>query len=98
MVRYDHNFLRKKVNKNIEKVIKKLGVDFINYKSNFSLVRKVMLESLIRRGDFCWHCHTGIAAFPVNIAIQKKINLIFYGEPSSQYTSHYKYDDIEVQI
>lgn len=96
VVRYDHNFLRKKVNKNTEKVIKKLGVDFINYKSNFSLIRKVMLESLIRRGDFCWHCHTGVAAFPVNIAIQKKINLIFYGEPSSQYTSHYKYDDIEV--
>ena len=55
-----------------------------------------MLESLKRRGDFCWHCHVGISAFPINTAIEKKIPLLFYGEPSSEYSSYYSYDTIEM--
>ena len=94
VVRFDHNFLRDQVIKNTEKVIKKLGVDFINFKPNFEVVKKLMLESLYRRGDFCWHCHVGIIAFPVKIAI-KKIPLILYGEPSAEYSSFYSYDDLE---
>ena len=33
-----------------------------------------MLESLKRRGDFCWHCHVGITAFPINTALEKILN------------------------
>ncbi len=95
-VRFDHNFLRKQVNINTEKALKKLGVDFINFKPNFEIVKKMMKESFLRRGDFCWHCHVGIAAFPINTAIKKKIPLIFYGEPSAEYSSFYSYDDYEV--
>ena len=54
-----------------------------------------MLESLIRRGDFCWHCHVGVSALPINIAIEKKIPLLFYGEPSSEYSSYNDYEEIE---
>ncbi len=95
-VRFDHNFLRPNLQKNVEKTLAKLGVDFLNYKSNFKLVQKIMLESLKRRGDFCWHCHVGISAYPINTAIEKKIPLLFYGEPSSEYSSYYSYDTIEV--
>ena len=95
-VRFDHNFLRPNLQKNVEKTLSKLGVDFLNYKSNFKLVQKIMLESLKRRGDFCWHCHVGISAYPINIAIEKKIPLVFYGEPSSEYSSYYSYDTIEM--
>ena len=55
----------------------------------------MMLESLVRRGDFCWHCHVGVTAFPVQVAIEKKIPLLIYGEPSSEYGSFYSYDEIE---
>ena len=41
---------------------------------------KNMFESLFRR-DFCWHCHVGITAYPINTAIKKGIPLLFYGEP-----------------
>jgi len=95
VLRFDHNFLRKKVLLNTERTLNKLGVDFINFKPNFSIVKKMMIESLIRRGDFCWHCHVGISAFPINSAIERKIPLVFYGEPSAEYSSFYKYDDIE---
>ncbi len=95
VARFDHNFFRNNVNSNTEKTISKLGVDIVTYKPNFQLVKDLMIESLIRRGDFCWHCHVGINAFPVRVAINKKIPLIFYGEPSAEYTSHNTYEDFE---
>lgn len=95
VVRFDHQFLRSKVIQNTEKIISKLGVDFINIKTNFELIKKIMLESLIRRGDFCWHCHVGVAAVPIRIAIEKKTPLIFYGEPSAEYSSFYTYEKKE---
>ena len=94
-VRFDHNFLRKTVIHNTEKTINKLGVDFINFKPDFEIVKKMMFESLFRRGDFCWHCHVGITAYPINTAIKKGIPLLFYGEPSAEYSSFYSYEDIE---
>ncbi len=95
VVRFDHTFLRDQVEENTKTVIKKLGVDFINYKPDFSIVKKLMFESLNRRGDFCWHCHVGIAAYPIRVAIEKKIPFILYGEPSAEYSSFYSYDDFE---
>ena len=95
VVRFDHTFLRNTVIENTTKVIKKLEVDFINFTPSFKIVKKLMLESLFRRGDFCWHCHVGISAYPIRIAIEKKIPLIFYGEPSAEYSSFYSYDDFE---
>ena len=95
VVRFDHNFYRQNHELNVQKTISKLGVDFINYKSNFDIVKKTMLESLIRRGDFCWHCHVGVSALPINIAIEKNVPLIFYGEPSSEYSSYNDYEEIE---
>lgn len=95
VVRFDHNFLRETVQKNTEKAIKKLNVDFLNIKPKFDVIKKVMVESLYRRGDFCWHCHTGITATPINIAIEKKIPLVIYGEPSAEYASFYSYDEFE---
>jgi hypothetical protein len=55
-----------------------------------------MLESLRRKGDFCWHCHTGILAYPMQIAVKFHIPLLVWGEPSAEYTSYYDYDDEEV--
>jgi N-acetyl sugar amidotransferase len=97
VVRFDHNFLRETVQKNTEKTITKLGVEFLNFKPNFNIVKKMMFESLFRRGDFCWHCHVGVNAFPIRIAIEKNIPLLIYGEPSAEYGSFYNYNNLEFQ-
>ena len=47
-----------------------------------------MLESLKRKGDFCWHCHTGIFAYPMHVAVTYKGPLVIWGEPSAEYTSY----------
>lgn len=95
VVRYDHGFMRPNLEDNVSKVTKELGVDVLSYRSNWHVTRKLMLQSFLEKGDFCWHCHTGIFAYPMHVAIEKKVPLIFWGEPSAEYTSYYGYDDEE---
>jgi hypothetical protein len=71
-----------------------LNVDITNT-PNWNVVKKLMLESLRRKGDFCWHCHTGIFAYPMQIAVKLNIPLLIWGEPSAEYTSYYGYDEQE---
>ena len=54
-----------------------------------------MLQSFIEKGDFCWHCHAGIYAYPMWIAIRYKVPLIFWGETSAEYTSYYTFEQSE---
>ena len=54
-----------------------------------------MLQTFLEKGDFCWHCHTGIFSYPMWVAIRYNVPLIFWGEPSSEYTAYYGYDQTE---
>lgn len=95
VVRFDHGFLRPNLNDNTTKVLRNLGADFISFTPNWKVVQKLMLQSFLEKGDFCWHCHTGIFSYPMQIAIKYKVPLIFWGEPSAEYTSYYSYDQPE---
>ncbi len=95
VVRFDHGFLRPNLNENTIKVLRNLGADFITFTPNWKVVQKLMLQSFLEKGDFCWHCHTGIFSYPMHIALKFKVPLIFWGEPSAGYTSYYSYDQPE---
>lgn len=95
VVSFDHGFYRPNMLANRNRVVETLGVDLLTFKPNWLLVRKLMLQSLLEKGDFCWHCHTGIFSYPMWIAIEKRVPLILWGEPSSEYASYYSYEDDE---
>lgn len=97
VVRFNHGFLRPTIRQNTERTLKKLGADFIDFTPNWHLVKKLMLESFRRKGDFCWHCHTGIYSYPIRIALAFRVPLVFWGEPQSEVAAYYDYaeDDIE---
>lgn len=95
VVSFDHGFYRPNMLANRNRVVESLGVDLLTFKPNWLLVRELMLQSLLEKGDFCWHCHTGIFSYPMWIALEKKIPLLLWGEPSSEYTSYYSYEDEE---
>jgi N-acetyl sugar amidotransferase len=99
VVRFNHGFYRKTVLDNSTKVLKQLGVDFLEFTPNWKIVKRLMLESFKRKTDFCWHCHTGIFSYPLRIALLYKVPLIFWGEPQSEITSYYDYlnDEIEYE-
>lgn len=95
VVRYDHGFMRPNLEDNVKRVTKQLGVDVVSFRSDWKVTRKLMLQSFIEKGDFCWHCHTGVMAYPMWVALEKQIPLIFWGEPSAEYTSYYSYEEEE---
>ncbi len=95
LVRFDHMFYRPLVQENNTRLLKTLGVELLHFTPNWHAVREVMLESLIRRGDFCWHCHTGVYAYPMQIAVKFQIPLIIWGESLAEYMSFYSYDEME---
>jgi N-acetyl sugar amidotransferase len=93
VVSFDHGFYRPKLIENRTRVLKQLGVDSLIYRPNWKIVRKLMLESLLRKGDFCWHCHAGIFAYPMQVAINYNVPLVIWGEPQAEYTAYYSYED-----
>jgi N-acetyl sugar amidotransferase len=95
VVSFDHGFMRPQVIENRNKTFRILGVDHINFKPDWKVTQLVMRESMQRKGDFCWHCHTGIFAYPMHIALKFKVPLVIWGEPSAEYTAYYSYDEPE---
>jgi N-acetyl sugar amidotransferase len=95
VVRYNHWGYRPLVEENNKRVFKQLGVDIVEFTSNFHVVRELMLESLKRRGDFCWHCHTGIYSGVMHMALRFKVPLIFWGESTAEYHSWYTFEEME---
>lgn len=96
VVRYNHWGYRPLVDENNTKVFKQLGVDVVEMTTSFHVVRELMLESLKRRGDFCWHCHTGIYAGVMHMALRFETPLIFWGESTAEYHSWYTFEEMEM--
>jgi len=95
VVRFDHGFLRPNLDENTKRIQRELGVDFHHFTPNWKVAQKLMLQSFLEKGDFCWHCHTGIFSYPMWVAIRYNIPLIIWGEPSSEYTAYYDYEQEE---
>lgn len=95
VVRFDHWGFRPLVSENNTRTFKILGVDALTFQPSWHVVRELMLESLKRRGDFCWHCHTGVYAHTMQIALKYKTPLIIWGESLAEYASWYSYDEFE---
>jgi N-acetyl sugar amidotransferase len=95
VVTFDHGFFRPRTLENRTRVFRELGVDVLTFTPDWKVVRKLMVESLIRKGDFCWHCHAGVFAYPMEIAVKFRIPLVIWGEGGGEYSGYFKYQDLE---
>jgi len=95
VVSFDHGFYRPRTLENRTRIFRKLGVDVITFTPDWHIVKKLMLEALIRRGDFCWHCHAGVFVYPMKIAIKFEIPLVIWGEGGGEYEGYFKFEDLE---
>ena len=89
LVTFDSHFRRPEHLQNIERVVRALGCEHTTMRANDAVIKKTMLESLKRRGDFCWFCHTGVVASPFKAALMYKVPLIIWGEPGVDYSGGY---------
>ncbi len=95
VVSFDHGFYRPLTLENRTRTFRTLGVDVMTFTPNWKIVKRLMLEALIRKGDFCWHCHAGIFSYPMKMAIKMGIPLIIWGEGGGEYEAYFKYQDLE---
>jgi N-acetyl sugar amidotransferase len=79
-VTFSHNWFSRIGKCNLENALEKFNVDHIMFTPNRALVNKLARQSLFKIGDACWHCHAGVGAFPLQIAVKFKIPLIIWGE------------------
>jgi len=95
VVRFDHWGYRPLVQDNNIRVFKTLGVDVLQFTPDWKVVKQLMLESLKRAGDFCWHCHTGIFAYTMQVSVKFGIPLVIWGESGSEYRAYRTFEEIE---
>lgn len=80
VVTFSHLFFTDIGKKNQERVLKTLGVDHIIFSPDWQMVKKLCVKSLEKSGDFCWHCHSGIGAYPMQVAVKYDIPLVIWGD------------------
>lgn len=95
VVRFNHWGYRPRVHENNLRTFRLLGVDVLEFTPKWDVVRQLMLCSLRERGDFCWHCHTGVFAHTMQVAVRYQIPLVIWGESSSEYAGYYTARDME---
>lgn len=65
---------------NLENVLEKFDVDHFMFTPKRSAINKIARESLYQIGDACWHCHAGVGATPLQLAVKYRIPLLVWGE------------------
>lgn len=79
-VTFSHNWFSETGKYNLQNCLEKFDVDHIMFTPSRSLVNRLARQSLFKIGDACWHCHSGVGAFPMKIAVKYKIPLMIWGE------------------
>ncbi|OGW75338.1 MAG: LPS biosynthesis protein [Omnitrophica bacterium RBG_13_46_9] len=90
-VTFNHNWFTETGRYNLQNALEKFNVDHIMFTPNRSLVNRLARHSLYKIGDPCWHCHAGVGAFPLSIAVKFKIPLLVWGESAAEHEGRFTY-------
>lgn len=78
-VNFDNGFTSLQAIRNLKSITSKLDVDFISYKPNIGILKKLYRTFLLKTGDFCPPCSRGVTTLTYRIARHEKIPLIVLG-------------------
>jgi N-acetyl sugar amidotransferase len=90
-VTFSHNWFSETGWYNLWNALEKFNVDHIMFTPNRDLVNRVAKKSLSGIGDTCWHCHAGVGAFPLQVAVRFKIPLLIWGESIAESSGRASY-------
>lgn len=85
-VTFSHNWYSETGWYNLMNSLEEFNVDHIMFTPNRKLVNKLARNSLCGIGDACWHCHAGVGAFPLQVAVRFTIPLLIWGESIADYS------------
>jgi N-acetyl sugar amidotransferase len=92
-VTFSHNWFTETGKHNLKVSLETFNVDHIMFTPNHSTISKLARESLYKIGDSCWHCHAGVGAFPLKIAVMYEIPLLVWGESVSESDGRATYEE-----
>lgn len=90
---FSHNWWSQTGWYNLWNTIEKLNVDHVMFTPSRSLVNNIARKSLAIIGDSCWHCHAGVGAYPLQVALMYEIPLIIWGESVAEAGNKASYED-----
>ena len=80
LVHFNHAFNAPSGLRNLANLAERSGCDLISYHAGVESVRKISRYMLEKVGDLTWHYHAGIRTVPFQVAVQRNIPLIVWGE------------------
>lgn len=90
-VTFSHTWFTETGKYNLQNCLEKFDVDHIMFSPSKSLVNRLARQSLFKIGDSCWHCHSGVGAFPLQIAVKYQIPLLIWGESIAEMSGRASY-------
>ena len=97
-VTFSHNWFSETGKYNLQNAIEKFEVDHVMFTPNRALINKLARKSLFMIGDSCWHCHSGVGAFPLQIAVKYRIPLLCWGESIADYSGRATHRDLVLKF
>jgi len=91
-VTFNHNWYSETGWYNLQNALEKFNMDHIMFTPNRDLVNRIARRSIDGIGDSCWHCHAGVGAFPLQIAVKFNIPLLIWGESIAESSGRASYD------
>jgi N-acetyl sugar amidotransferase len=79
-VTFSHNWFSETGFYNLQRCLEVFIMDHLQFTPARGLVNKLARKSLGAIGDSCWHCHSGVGAFPLQVATRFKVPLLVWGE------------------
>jgi len=90
---FSHSWFTETGKYNLWNILEKVDADHIMFTPNRTLVNRIARNSLQVIGDSCWHCHAGVGAFPLQVAVKFQIPLVVWGESVAEAGNKASYDD-----
>jgi N-acetyl sugar amidotransferase len=91
-VTFSHNWFSKTGYYNLQLALETFNIDHIQFTPNRSLVNKLAKKSIYKIGDACWHCHSGVGAFPLQVAVRYGVPLLVWGESIAEASGRASYE------
>lgn len=79
-VTFSHNWFSETGFYNLQRCLEVFNMDHLQFTPARGLVNRLARKSLAAIGDSCWHCHSGVGAFPLQVATRFRIPLLVWGE------------------
>ncbi len=91
-VTFNQNWVSETGFYNLQRCLEVFDLDHLQFTPARGLVNRLARKSLYAIGDACWHCHSGLGAFPLQVATRFKIPLLVYGESTSESAGRASYN------